>query len=195
MCRGSRMDRRLRTSTLNITLVARFGPSARPCPGSLVVSPVSVAYVDITTGRGSFYRLWSGRYIEWGRVVISSVWWSIYRLVPTRSVGLPKSIYRLRDLLRATSRPPWRFRYTGFGKSWAFRWADRVTSERGARGARRGREKSEIGTGAKGVGQRFERAAGAKRAGPDLGGVAENIFVAPVGPLFVETGTSFNWRK
>ena len=79
--------------------------------------------------------------------------------------------------------------------TWDFRWADRVTSERSVRGARRGREKSEIGTGAKGVGQRFERAAGAKGAGPDLGGVAENIFVAPVGPLFVETGTSFNWRK
>ena len=27
------------------------------------------------------------------------------------------SIYRPRDLLRAITRPPWRFRYTGFGKS------------------------------------------------------------------------------
>ena len=60
---------------------------------------------------------------------------------------------------------------------------------------RRGREKSEIGTGAKGVGQRFERTAGAKGAGPDLGGVAKNILVAPVGSLFVETGAGFNGRK
>ena len=60
---------------------------------------------------------------------------------------------------------------------------------------RRGREKSEIGTGTKGVGQRFERAAGAKGAGPDLGGVAKNILVAPVGSLFVETSAGFNRRK
>lgn len=60
---------------------------------------------------------------------------------------------------------------------------------------RRGREKSEIGAGTKGVGQRFEGAAGAKGAGPDLSGVAKDVFVAPVGALLVETGAGFNGRK
>ena len=75
-------------------------------------SSVSVAHGDITTGCESFYRLGYGRYIEWGRVVISSVGLSIYQLVPTRSIGLPKSIYRPCGLLRATTRPPWVFRST-----------------------------------------------------------------------------------
>ena len=69
-------------------------------PIRLVVSPISVTHGDITTACGSIYRFGSSRYIEWGRGVISSVGWSIYRLVPTRSIGLSKSIYRPRDLLR-----------------------------------------------------------------------------------------------
>ena len=97
-------------------------------------SPVSVADIDITTGCGSFYRLGSGRYIGWGRVVISSVGWSIYQLVPTRSIGLPISIYRCRDLLRAITRPPWHSRRAGSGKS--------------ARRYGRGRPADKVGVGA-----------------------------------------------
>ena len=73
--------------------------------------PVSVAYVDITTWCGSLYRLGLGRYIDRGRVVISSVRWSIYRQVPTRSIGLPKSIYCPCDFLRAIIWLPWHSRY------------------------------------------------------------------------------------
>ena len=69
-----------------------------------VEPPVSVADVDITTGCGLLYRLGSSRYNGWGRVVISSVRWSIYRLVPARSIGLPMLIYRYRDFLRVITR-------------------------------------------------------------------------------------------
>ena len=75
--------------------------------------PVAVADVDITTGCGLFYRLGSSRYNGWGRVDISSVRWSIYRLVPARSIGLLTLIYRYRDLLRAITRSPRRCRYAG----------------------------------------------------------------------------------
>ena len=68
--------------------------------------------LDITTGCGSIYQLGSGRYIGWGRVVISSVGQPLYRLVSTRSIGLSMSIYRHCDLLRASSRPPWHCRWT-----------------------------------------------------------------------------------
>ena len=71
---------------------------------NFATSPVSVVHVDITAGHGSFYRLGLGRYIRWCRVVISSVGRSIYRQMPTRSIGLPMSIYRHRDLLRAITR-------------------------------------------------------------------------------------------
>ena len=76
-----------------------------------------MADVDITTGYVSLYQLGSSRYIGWGRVVISSVRWSIYRLIPTRPIGLPMSIYRYRDLLRAITRPACQCRYTGLGMS------------------------------------------------------------------------------
>ena len=56
-------------------------------------SPVSVSDVDITTGFRSFYRFGVGRYIGWGRVVISSVRRSIYRQVSTRSIGLLMSFF------------------------------------------------------------------------------------------------------
>ena len=79
--------------------------------------PVSVAYVDITTWCGSLYRLGLGRYIDRGRVVISSVRWSIYRQVPTRSIGSPKSICQPHGLLRAITRLPLHSRQAGFWKS------------------------------------------------------------------------------